>query len=87
MRATKPSRLRLSTRRGHASRVVVLNKELARKIADEGEYMPGPDEWADLRALEAAGMVEEACLVHQVAVTWQITERGKRWLLEDIERH
>src|SRR6266852_5778071 len=35
-----------------------VNKELAKKIADEGEYMPGPEEWNDLCALENAGMVE-----------------------------
>ena len=57
-----------------------MNRELARKIADEGEYMPGPEEWDDLRALEAAGMVEFAGIYHPVAATWQITEQGKRWL-------
>jgi hypothetical protein len=58
-------------------------KELAQKIADEGEYMPGPEEWSDLRALEDAGLVEEVGLYHPVAVTWGITEKGKRYLAEE----
>jgi hypothetical protein len=42
-----------------------LNKELARKIADEadGKYMPSNEEWVDLCVLEDAGMVELAGFV------------------------
>jgi hypothetical protein len=57
-----------------------MNTELARKIADEGEYMPSDEEWANLCALENAGMVELAGLYHPVAATWRITDQGKRWL-------
>jgi hypothetical protein len=38
------------------------NSKLAHRIAAEGEYMPGPDEFADLDELERAGLVVVAGL-------------------------
>jgi hypothetical protein len=59
-----------------------LNKELAKAIADtdDGEYLPSHEEWSDLQALEAAGMVEMAGLYHPVCATYRITDQGKRRL-------
>jgi hypothetical protein len=38
-------------------RRITMNLELAHKIAAEGEYTPGPDEFADLDELERAGFI------------------------------
>jgi hypothetical protein len=51
-----------------------VNRELARRIAAEGEYMPTKDEMNDVFELEAAGLVELASLHHPVAVTYRIVE-------------
>jgi hypothetical protein len=51
------------------------NKELAKKIADEGEYMPGPEEWNDLCALENAGMVETPVFIIRSAPLGKLPSR------------
>jgi hypothetical protein len=57
-----------------------LNRALAKRIADEGEYMPAHAQWMDLQELEEAGLVELGALCHPVVATWRITRNGKEWL-------
>jgi hypothetical protein len=57
---------------------------MALKLAaesDNGGYMPDPEEFADLDALENGGIVDLAYLFHPVVVTWCITDDGGNRLM------
>ena len=56
---------------------------LAENIAAEGsDYMPGPAEFQALDELEHAGLADLATILHPVAATYRLTEKGERWLGE-----
>jgi hypothetical protein len=58
-----------------------MNVELLKQIAAEnGDFMPGKDEWSATQDLERAGLIEVAFFAGGGAITYRVTEKGRRFL-------